>query len=74
MKKRKKGYGALLILTIVITIAALWTLVPQASASKPCLIGYKAHCTFTPISTVMCVVLAAIVCKIRKQRLTSEAA
>ncbi|MGJ8455699.1 hypothetical protein ACSFC1_10375 [Pseudothermotoga sp. U03pept] len=39
----------------------VWTLLPIPGASKPCLIGYYAHCTFTPISTVMCFVAAAIV-------------
>ena len=29
----------------------IWTLIP-VSASKPCIAGYYAHCTFTPISTV----------------------
>jgi len=68
MKQKKKGYGLLLTLTIIVTIAALWTIVPQASASKSCLIGYKAHCTFTPVSTLICLVLAAIICRIRKRK------
>ncbi|MBN1482761.1 hypothetical protein EH223_12300 [candidate division KSB1 bacterium] len=71
MKTRKKGYGILLSLTIIITLAALWTIVPQATASKVCLIGYKAHCTFTPISTIVCLLLAAATCKIRKKKFTT---
>lgn len=38
------------------------TLVPHRS-SKPCLLGYNAHCPFAPISTVICwVISAAIYC------------
>lgn len=71
MKTRKKGYGIFLLLTIFITLAALWTIVPQATAHKVCLIGYKAHCTFTPISTIVCLLLAAGVCRIRKVKFTT---
>jgi hypothetical protein len=68
MTTRKKGYGFLLALTIIVTLAGLWTLVPDSSASEACVLGYKAHCTFTPISTLICFILAAIICKIRKRK------
>ena len=46
----------------VVVAAALgaMTLVP-APASKPCLLGYYAHCSFTPISTLICWAIAAAV-------------
>ena len=72
MKKRKKGYGILLALTILFTLASISTLMPQASASKACFLGYKAHCTFTPISTVICVLLAGLACALRKRKFTAE--
>ncbi len=34
-------------------ILAVLTLLPRAAASKPCLLGYKALCSFTPISTLI---------------------
>ena len=71
-KKRKPGYGWLLALTIILTLAAVSTLIPQASASKPCLLGYKAHCTFTPIGTIICLVLAAGVCRLRSREFTAN--
>ncbi len=43
---------------IILSIAAVKTAIPNADASKPCLIGYKAACSFTPISTVILVVAA----------------
>ncbi len=68
MKTKKKDYGIFLILTILFTLAAISTLVPQASVSKNCMLGYKAHCSFTPISTIICVLLTGLICKIRKNK------
>jgi len=45
-----KWYNILIIIAI---LAGVSTLIP-ALASKPCYLGYYAHCTFTPISTIMC--------------------
>ena len=68
MKHRKKGYGKMMILTILFTLAAISTVLPQAGASKACLLGYYAHCTFTPVSTLICILLAALSCTIRKRK------
>ena len=38
---------------------SILTLIP-APASKPCLLGYYAHCSFTPISTIICLIIAGI--------------
>ncbi len=67
MKIRKKGYWLLFILTLVFTFATLSTIIPSESASKICMIGYKAHCTYTPISTIICIIPAGITCFIRKR-------
>jgi len=67
MKIRKKGYWLLFVLTIVFTMAALSTIMPSARASKLCMLAYNAHCTFTPVSTIICVVLAGLSCFIRKR-------
>ena len=34
-------------------LLAVLTLLPRAAASKPCLLGYKALCSFSPISTLI---------------------
>ena len=72
MKKKKKGYGVLLILTLMMTISGLVTLIPDSEASKDCMIGYKAHCTFTPISTVLCLLFAGLICVRRSKGFTDE--
>ena len=41
-------------------LLALLTLIPTATASKPCLLGYRAHCSFTPISTAMLLALVGV--------------
>lgn len=47
------------VLLIIFIILGMITLVP-ANASKPCLLGYYAHCSLTPLSTIICWVIAAI--------------
>jgi hypothetical protein len=39
------------ILTIISALALVLTLIPYPSAKKNSLLGYRALCTFTPIST-----------------------
>ena len=41
---------ALLVCGIILSIM---TLMPDPSASKPCYLGYYAHCSFTPFSTII---------------------
>ena len=66
-KEKKKGYSILFIATIVFTLMAISTLIPQSSASKVCALGYRAHCTFTPWSTLICLALSAISCTVRAE-------
>ena len=56
----KKSTGAIFVmLGIVVVGLAVWKVLPD-EASKPCLMGYFAHCSFTPISTTILVVLSVI--------------
>ena len=41
----------------VFVVLGISTLVP-APASKPCLMGYYAHCPFAPASTAICWIIA----------------
>ena len=49
-----------LIFTIVHFSLAVITLIPLASASKTSLLGYKALCSFSPISTIGLILLAGM--------------
>ena len=49
------------VLAAVLVALALLTLVP-APASKPCLLGYYALCSFTPVSTLILLIAAEVTC------------
>jgi hypothetical protein len=59
-KKKKPGYYTLLTLTILFALGAVLTIMPVPYAYRECMLGYKAHCTLTPISTILCVIFAAV--------------
>lgn len=61
---------ALRLLRILTTIAlflAAWTLLPHQGASKPCLFGYKAWCSFAPGSTFILGMIALVADGIAKK-------
>ncbi len=61
-------YKFFLFLSMLWTIALILTLVPSPWASKTCSLGYKAICSFSPVSTVLCALGAGITCAIRKRK------
>ena len=71
-RKKKPGYYTLLALTILLALGALLTIMPISYAYRECMLGYKAHCTLTPISTILCVIIAVITYVVG-QRLFTEA-
>jgi hypothetical protein len=72
MTTYKKGYKPLKLLTSLLTLAGIVTLLPYSGASKESMLGYKAMCSFAPISTIFCFLLAGTVCKIRKKKFTED--
>ncbi len=62
--RKQPGYAIFLGATILFTGCALLTAWPMA-ASKPNILGYYSHCTWTPWSTLMCLGLAGVFCKTR---------
>ncbi len=69
--RQPAAYGLLLMLTIVFTILAIVTLIPNPGASKPNVLGYKSVCTFAPAATLLLGLLAGITCTVRN-RMVSE--
>jgi hypothetical protein len=49
-----------LIFTGIYIVLTIVTLIPNASASKECLLGYKALCSFSPISGIIFLGLAGL--------------
>jgi hypothetical protein len=44
---------------VIFVILGISTLIP-VHASKPSLLGYYAHCSFAPISTIICWIIAGV--------------
>lgn len=66
MENRNAGlYGALLVLSGVFAVAAVVTLIPNPGARWANVLGYKSLCTFTPIGTAVCALLAGATCVVR---------
>ncbi|MBT8171260.1 hypothetical protein KJN74_00105 [Candidatus Bathyarchaeota archaeon] len=49
------------IVIVALVLSAIKTIIPFPYVSKPCMLGYKAGCSFTPISTIILVVATIIV-------------
>jgi len=68
MKIRKtiKWMLKLLLLLILVAgaiasaISAVWTVIPDSSASKESMLGYKSHCSFAPISTIILILITVV--------------
>jgi len=55
------------LLVVIFFLLGILTLIP-APASKPCLLGYYAHCTFMPVSTIICWIIAGLCYWVGKRR------
>jgi hypothetical protein len=62
---KKKG-GAMLWLAILSFIAAIVTFFPFKNIDDECMLGYKAICAFTPVSSLVLVVLGIFFLVMRK--------
>ena len=69
--KKQPMYAIMLLLTVLCTLGAISTMLPQESVSTISLLGYKAHCPFAPVSTLLCLLLAGACCKIRVRKFRS---
>jgi hypothetical protein len=47
-----------IVVIVILSIAAVKTAIPNAEASKACLLGYKAACSFAAISTAILAIAA----------------
>ena len=56
------------IVIIGLVLAAIKTVIPFTYVSKACMLGYKAGCSFTPISTVILVVMIIITYFVTKRK------
>lgn len=66
-RQQNSMYRLLLAASGLFTAAAITTLVPNADASWENVLGYKSLCTFAPIATALCVLLAGTSCTLRRR-------
>jgi uncharacterized protein with FMN-binding domain len=67
-------YWALLGLSLAFSILAAVTLIPNSTAAKPNVLGYRSVCSFAPAATALCGLLAGITCTIRNRYVSRRAA
>ena len=72
MGGKRSGYRVLLVVTLVFTVAGLATAIPNPGAGTECALGYRALCAFTPTSTFMLLMVAALACVIRKREFAGD--
>ena len=56
------------IVIVAWVLAAIKTIIPFPYVSKPCMLGYKAGCSFAPISTVILIVGAVVTYVVAKRK------
>ena len=56
------------IVIVALVLSAIKTIIPFPFVSKACMLGYKAGCSFTPISTIILVIATVIVYIIAKRK------
>jgi hypothetical protein len=63
---KKKG-GAFLWLAILSFVLAIVTFIPYKNIDDECMLGYKALCAFTPISSLVLIVIGVLFLVIRSR-------
>jgi uncharacterized protein with FMN-binding domain len=66
-------YWIFLGLTIALSLLAVVTMLPNPSAAKPNVLGYRSVCSFAPAASALCALLAGAVCTIRNRRFSRNA-
>jgi hypothetical protein len=64
----KTGYKIFMVITIVFVLSGILTLLPVGNISENNILGYMSHCSFSPVSSLICFILAGVSCIIRKAK------
>jgi hypothetical protein len=66
-----KGGMGYLIISIICFIGAIITFLPYKNIDDECMLGYKALCAFTPVSSLILIVVGIFLLFIRKKMMKS---
>ena len=73
-ERQPAAYYVLIGLSLAFSVLAVITLLPNPSASKPNVLGYRSVCTFAPAATALCGLLAGITCILRNRLVSARRA
>jgi len=73
-ERQPAAYYALIGLSLAFSILAVITLLPNPSASKPNVLGYRSVCTYAPAATALCGIAAGITCVLRNRFVSARRA
>jgi len=73
-KNESMAYYGMLGLSLVFTILAVVTMLPNPAAAKPNVLGYRSVCSFAPAASALCGLLAGVTCTIRNRRFSKSSA
>lgn len=73
-ERQPPAYYALIGLSLVFSVLAVVTLLPNPNASKPNVLGYRSVCSFAPAATALCGLLAGITCIVRNRFVSARRA
>jgi uncharacterized protein with FMN-binding domain len=73
-EKQPAAYYALIGVSLLLSILAAITLLPNQNASKPNVLGYRSVCSFAPAATALCGLLAGATCTIRNRFVSARRA
>ncbi len=72
--KESAAYYCFLALTVVFSLLAVVTMLPNPAASTQNVLGYRSVCSFAPAATALCGLLAAVACTLRNRVFSKSAA
>lgn len=73
-ERQPLGYWLMIGCSLLFSLAAAATLIPNPGASKPNILGYRSICSYAPAATALCGLLAGIACTLRNRFVSTRAA
>ena len=73
-ERQPPAYFLLIGLSLVFSVLAVVTMLPNPNASKPNVLGYRSVCTYAPAATAICGLLAGITCILRNRLVSARRA
>jgi uncharacterized protein with FMN-binding domain len=73
-KDESAAYYGMLGMSLVFSILAVVTMLPNPAAAKPNVLGYRSVCSFAPAASALCGLLAGVTCVFRNRQFSRSKA